>query len=82
MALEREHVTSTFEHHMARLMSLLQEEQRWLDILDWAKHWIKLEYDRNLAILKMELDEPTPKKFWTKGNAMSLDRAIAFALEK
>lgn len=42
VALEREHVASTFEHHMARLMSLLQQEKRWLDILDWAERWIKL----------------------------------------
>ena len=42
VALEREHVASTFEHHMARLMSLLQQEERWLDIQDWAERWIKL----------------------------------------
>ena len=40
--LEREHLSSIFEHHMARLMSLLQEEKRWLDILDWGERWIKL----------------------------------------
>ncbi len=40
--LEREHLYSIFEHHMARLMSLLQEEKRWLDILDWGERWIKL----------------------------------------
>jgi predicted ATPase/DNA-binding SARP family transcriptional activator len=40
--LEREHLYSIFEHHMARLMSLLQEERRWLDILDWGERWIKL----------------------------------------
>jgi predicted ATPase/DNA-binding SARP family transcriptional activator/tetratricopeptide (TPR) repeat protein len=39
---EREHLSSIFEHHMARLISLLQEEKRWLDILDWAERWIKL----------------------------------------
>src|SRR5215218_10204998 len=27
---------------MARLMSLLQNEKRWLDILDWGERWIKL----------------------------------------
>lgn len=42
VALEREHVASTFEYHMARLMSLLQQEERWLDIQDWAERWIKL----------------------------------------
>src|SRR5687768_16720544 len=34
---EREHLYSIFEHHMARLMSLLQDEKRWLDLLDWAE---------------------------------------------
>ena len=42
VVLEREHLNSIFEHHMARLMSLLQDERRWLDILDWAERWIKL----------------------------------------
>jgi predicted ATPase/DNA-binding SARP family transcriptional activator len=42
VVLEREHLNSIFEHHMARLMSLLQEEKRWLDILDWGERWIKL----------------------------------------
>lgn len=42
VVLEREHLASVFEHHMARLMSQLQEESRWLDILDWAERWIKL----------------------------------------
>jgi predicted ATPase/DNA-binding SARP family transcriptional activator len=40
--LEREHLSSIFEHHMARLMSLLQDEKRWLDILAWGERWIKL----------------------------------------
>src|SRR5215510_16307834 len=40
--LEREHLNSVFEHKMARLMSLLQDEKRWLDILDWGERWIKL----------------------------------------
>jgi predicted ATPase/DNA-binding SARP family transcriptional activator len=42
VVLEREHLSSVFEHHMARLMSLLQDEKRWSDILDWAERWIKL----------------------------------------
>jgi predicted ATPase/DNA-binding SARP family transcriptional activator len=42
VGLEREHLYSVFEHHMARLMSLLQDEKRWLDILDWGERWIKL----------------------------------------
>lgn len=39
---EREHLASLFEHHMARLMSLLQKEHRWLDVFEWAERWIKL----------------------------------------
>lgn len=42
VVLEREHLSSTFEHMMARLMSLLQNENHWLDILDWGERWIKL----------------------------------------
>jgi predicted ATPase/DNA-binding SARP family transcriptional activator len=42
VALERERLASVFEHHMARLMSLLEDHQRWLDILDWGERWIKL----------------------------------------
>ena len=42
VVLQREHLSSVFEHHMARLMFLLQEQKRWLDLLDWAERWIKL----------------------------------------
>jgi predicted ATPase/DNA-binding SARP family transcriptional activator len=42
VVLEREHLYSIFEHHMARLMSSLRDEMRWLEILDWAEWWIKL----------------------------------------
>ncbi len=40
--LEREHLNSVYEKKMARLMSLLQEEKHWLEILDWGERWIKL----------------------------------------
>jgi hypothetical protein len=42
----------------------------------------KLEYERNLAHLRAKLDEKTLNKFWIKGNAMSLEKAIALALEE
>jgi predicted ATPase/DNA-binding SARP family transcriptional activator len=42
VVLEREHLYSIFEHHIARLLALLEEENRWLDVLDWAERWIKL----------------------------------------
>lgn len=40
--LQREHLSSIFEHHMARLLSLLQDEHRWLDVLEWGERWIRL----------------------------------------
>ena len=42
VVLEREHLHSIFEHHMARLLARLEEERRWLDILEWGERWIKL----------------------------------------
>ena len=42
VVLEREHLFSIFEHHMARLLARLQDEGRWLDILVWGERWIKL----------------------------------------
>lgn len=39
---EREHLSSIFEPHMARLMPLLETGRRWLEILDWAERWVKL----------------------------------------
>lgn len=40
--LEREHLNSIFENKMMRLISLLEKDNRWLDIFDWAERWIKL----------------------------------------
>ena len=42
----------------------------------------KLEYERNLGQLRTRLDEKTFAKFWAKGKAVSLDKAVAFALEE
>ena len=42
VVLEREHLSAVFEHYMARLMSLLENEHRWLEIFDWGERWIKL----------------------------------------
>jgi non-specific serine/threonine protein kinase len=42
VVLEREHLFSIFEQNIARLMSSLQAEKRWGDILEWGERWIKL----------------------------------------
>ncbi|HKY55079.1 MAG TPA: tetratricopeptide repeat protein [Anaerolineales bacterium] len=41
----------------------------------------KKEYERNLALLRRQLDEKTLINFWAKGNAMTMEQAIAYALE-
>jgi tetratricopeptide (TPR) repeat protein len=41
----------------------------------------KMEYDRNLAVLQVKLDEHTLKQFWAKGNDMSFEETIKVALE-
>ena len=37
---EREYINAFYEHHMARLMAILQKEKRWLDILEWGERWL------------------------------------------
>jgi predicted ATPase/DNA-binding SARP family transcriptional activator len=38
--LEREHLQVFFEQKIARLLEILEKEQRWNDILEWAERWI------------------------------------------
>lgn len=38
--LERDYVNFVFEHNMARLLSILESEYRWLDMLDWGERWL------------------------------------------
>jgi DNA-binding SARP family transcriptional activator len=40
VTLEREYLNYIFEHNMARLLALLQSEQRWLDVMDWGERWL------------------------------------------
>lgn len=42
VASEREHLHAVFDQYMARLMSRLEEEKCWTDVLDWGEGWIKL----------------------------------------
>jgi non-specific serine/threonine protein kinase len=41
----------------------------------------KMEYERNLALLKEKLDDKALAKYWSQGKAMTLEQAAAFALE-
>jgi len=40
----------------------------------------QVEFNHGMSMLHTRLDEKTYAKFWTKGKALSLDEAIAFAL--
>jgi tetratricopeptide (TPR) repeat protein len=42
----------------------------------------RLEHERNLASVRTELDEAAFNAVWTKGQAMSLEQAIDYALEQ
>jgi len=38
--LEREYLNYLYEHSMTRLLEMLQAENHWQDVLDWAERWI------------------------------------------
>ncbi len=40
--LERERLNAVFEAKMARLLEILQDEGRWIEVQDWAMRWIAL----------------------------------------
>jgi len=42
VVLEREHLQMLFEQKIACLLEMLEKEQRWDDILEWAERWISL----------------------------------------
>jgi predicted ATPase/DNA-binding SARP family transcriptional activator len=42
VVLEREHLQVLFEQKIARLLEMLEKDQRWNDILEWAERWISL----------------------------------------
>lgn len=41
----------------------------------------RADYDRNVAVARAQLDEATWLAAWAKGQAMTLEQAIAYALE-
>jgi hypothetical protein len=41
----------------------------------------QVEYDREVNDLRANMDESTFAKAWAEGRAMTMERAIAFALE-
>lgn len=42
----------------------------------------KMEYDRNLTKVRVELEEKSLAKLWAQGRAFNLDQAIEYALER
>src|SRR5215208_3354174 len=42
VVLEREHLQVLFEQKTACLLEILEKEQRWNDLIDWAERWISV----------------------------------------
>jgi tetratricopeptide (TPR) repeat protein len=66
--------------HAAQLMSAV--ETQLLSIGIRLLPVDKMEYERNLARLRAKMDEKALATFWTKGKEMTMQQAIAFALEE
>ncbi len=64
----------------ARLMSAAEKQLSSIGIQ--LLYLDKIEYDHNLPLLSEKLDEKTLTRFRAKGNGMTLEQAIAFALEE
>jgi non-specific serine/threonine protein kinase len=64
----------------AQLMGAVETQRASLGIR--LLYMDKLEYDRKLTVLQTKLDQQALEKSWEKGNRMSLDQALAFALEE
>lgn len=73
-------------------ISALGQSQRAACLLGWSEAVFerrgaflqrhdKLEYDRNLAIVRAQLDDATFAAAWAEGRAMTLEQAVAHALE-
>ena len=44
-------------------------------------HYEDVKYEQNLAIARANLDEVTFTQAWSEGRAMTMEQAIAYALE-
>jgi hypothetical protein len=64
----------------AVLMAAVETQLATIGIGMW--YMDKMEYERNLTLLRTQLDEKVFNKFWSKGKKMSFEEAITFALEQ
>jgi DNA-binding SARP family transcriptional activator len=72
--LERDFLESFYEHKMAHLISLLQKENRWLDVLEWGERWIFL--GRKPEFAYRALMRAHAAKGDMAGVAMTYDRCL------
>ncbi len=65
----------------ARLLSAAETllDSIGLSLAAWPE--VRADFDRYVAAARAQLDEATFKAAWAEGRAMSLDQAIALALE-
>jgi tetratricopeptide (TPR) repeat protein len=66
--------------YAVKLMAVIETQTVYMGIT--PMYMDQQECDRNLALLRTQLDDKDFSKFWTKGKKMSFDEAIAFALEE
>jgi tetratricopeptide (TPR) repeat protein len=66
--------------YAAQLMGAVESQMVSMSIT--VMYMDQREYGRNLAQLRAQMNEDTLTKLWAKGKAMSLEEAIAFALEE
>ena len=73
--------SSVAQGKFERSATLMAAVETQLTTIGKLLHMDEAEYDRNLALLKTQLDGKIFAKCWAKGKAMTLERAIGFALQ-
>src|SRR5689334_12241122 len=49
VVLEREHLQAIYQHKIAQLLEVLENQKRWIDILEWAECWVSLGQNSEAA---------------------------------
>jgi hypothetical protein len=64
-----------------RAAQLMGSVETQLDLIGIRLLYVdKIEYERTLAVLQMQVDEKTLGEFWARGKAMTFEQAVVFAL--
>jgi predicted ATPase len=64
-----------------RAAQLMGSVETQLDLIGIRLLYVdKIEYERTLAVLQMQVDEKTLGEFWARGKAMTFEQAVMFTL--